>query len=335
MNILTSFRFSLYIWGGIALCGLLLGACSEEETTATYTTYSSYISGTLNTNAHDYRVKGSTILLSAGGVTSPDPTQVSFKWTIVDPDEQTVWGQAVRYKCPNEGSSFTLALVASAYDSYGLSASKTITLIDDTFAKTVRDITAGSSFTDSRDGQTYQYQHIGSLDWMTQNLNWSGFGIGKEYKNESEYGIIFGRYYSWKEAMSDVNPVCPSGWRLPTNADWEDLGAALNGGQAVSFATHWRNIGSNASVDAKINDRRLWPYDPNNTKKNTHGWNALPAGKIAGNDTSSDNGRYGYWWSADEYNNTGAYRYIVYNNDLCYYNYGDKEGLYLSVRCVR
>ncbi|MDR2361177.1 MAG: hypothetical protein LBD91_00400 [Prevotellaceae bacterium] len=334
MKISTPFRFPFHIWGIIALCGGLSSACSEEETTYSYSTYSSYISGALNTNAHDYRVKGTTVLLSANGITSPDQHQVSFKWTITGTEEQTLWGQAVRYQCPNTGSSFTLALAASAYDSYGLSASKTVTLIDDTFAATVRDITAGASFTDSRDGQTYQYQTIGSFDWMTQNLNWHG--AGKEYKNESEYSIIFGRYYSWTEAMNVILPVCPSGWRLPTNADWEDLGAALNGGQAMSFAAHWRNVGSRASVDAKINDRRLWPYDPNNTKQNTHGWNALPAGKIAGNDSPSDNGRYGYWWSADEFNNTNAfYRYIVYNNDLCYYNYGDKEGLYLSVRCVR
>ncbi|MDR0668018.1 MAG: hypothetical protein LBF90_05305 [Prevotellaceae bacterium] len=326
----------------LRLCALLayavaLLACTEDDDATTYTTYTTYISGTLSTNAHDYRLKGTTILLTAAGVTSPDPNSVSFRWTIADPDAHTAWGQTIRYRCPLDAASITVALAASAYDAYGLSASKTITLIDDTFARAITDIPPGLPFTDPRDGQTYQYQHIGDLDWMTQNLNWAANGAaGKEYKNQPEYSILFGRYYTWNELTDPANPICPPGWRPPANADWENLAAALNNGQPLPFDAHWRTIGSNAAADAKINAQRIWPYDPNNTKKNTHGWNALPAGKIAAPNTSSDNGRYGYWWSADPCNSeTAYYRYIVYNNDLCYYNHGDRQGLHLSVRCVR
>lgn len=315
----------------------LLPACAEDDDTTTYTTYSTYITGALDPNAHDYRLKGATILLSAAGVTSHDPNEISFQWTITGAETYTAWGQTIRYNCPANAASVTVALAASAHDAYGLSATKTITLIDDTFAAAITDITPGTPFTDPRDGQTYQYQHIGDLDWMTQNLNWAdGGAAGKEYKNQPEYSILFGRYYTWNELVDPANPLCPTGWRPPTNADWENLAAALNDGQPLPFDAHWPTLGSNASADAKINNRRIWPYDPNNTKKNTHGWNALPSGKIAAPNASSDNGRYGYWWSADPRDPQNAYyRYIVYNNHLCYYNHGDRQGLRLSVRCVR
>jgi uncharacterized protein (TIGR02145 family) len=320
----------------ILFTACLMAACSEEETTYAYNAYSSYISGSLNTDEHDYRVKGSPILLSASGITSHSPADISFKWTITDAETHTAWGQIVKYKCPGTGAAFSFTLSASAYETYGASIAKSVTLIDSTFGLTVQNINIGASFTDPRDNQTYLYQRIGSLDWMTQNLNWRHPNVGKDYKDQSEYAIIFGRHYTWDEATSTENPLCPSGWRLPTNADWEDLGAALSGNAPVAFTTHWRNAGSNASADAKVNDNRLWPYDPRNTRTNALSWNALPAGKINAAGASTDNRRYGYWWSADAQSATSAYyRYIMYNNDMCYFNHGDKTGLFLSVRCVR
>jgi uncharacterized protein (TIGR02145 family) len=332
-------------WSGIlAGCLFLSAACSEEEASYNYTTYSSYMKGALNTGVHDYYVKGATLYLTAGGVTAPSPEQITFQWTVTDTAQHSAWGQVVKYRCPEAtDGAFTIALAASAYDTYGLSASHTVTVIESTFAQSVKNIAPGVTFTDDRDGQTYQYTTVGSLDWMTQNLNWNGAGsgsiVGKDYKDESEYGILFGRYYSWNEATDAARPVCPTGWRVPANADWEDLGTALNGGTTVTFASHWQNAGSQAAVNATVNDKPLWPYDPNNTKQNTVQWNALPAGKVLSSGEyaeSNDKGRYGYWWSAtDRDASNGFYRYIVYNNALCYFHYGNRDGLYLSIRCVR
>jgi len=316
-----------------AVIVLLAASCSsEDDTTVTNTDYSKYIQGALTANADDFYVRGSTYFLTAGGITSPDESRISYRWRITAATTDTVWGQIVYYTFPNEVSTFSMSLVASSEKFYSTSTSKTGTLINSTFAETVEGITSGTTFTDVRDGQHYQYKRIGGLDWMVQNLNWAG--AGKNYKNQDGYGIIYGRLYSWDEAKN----ACPDNWRLPTNADWEGLGAALNNGPAVPFISEWLNLGSYASTDATVNGNRLWPYDPNNGKQNTQGWNAIPAGKGTVGGNFSEINRAGYWWSATEYapaTTTAYYRYILSNNATFYFTYGDKAGLYLAVRCVK
>ena len=86
------------------------------------------------------------------------------------------------------------------------------------------------SFTDSRDGQSYDVVKIGGLTWMVENLNFETAGSFCP-DGDSRNCKRLGRLYSWAEASS----VCPEGWRLPTKADFEKLIAEmLKGGVAAS-----------------------------------------------------------------------------------------------------
>ena len=58
-----------------------------------------------------------------------------------------------------------------------------------------------SEFTDKRDGKTYKIAVIGAQVWMIEDLS---YGIGK---------------YDWETA----NSVCPTGWHLPSSAEWGEL----------------------------------------------------------------------------------------------------------------
>jgi len=334
-----------YLIAAFIISGLLVTSCVDDGEEYTYVVYSAYMQGNLTATIHDYSVKGSTVFLKASGISNFTDDNISYAWKITDTSTHNLWGQTIKYTFPEEDIKVTLFFAAEAYDVYGISAEKSTNLIDGTFSEAVQFPTgtiASDTFIDTRDNQTYQYRTIGSHDWMTQNLNWAGPNanspIGKTYKNESEYGILYGRLYSWNEATSTTNAVCPTGWHLPTNAEWEDLGQELTG-EAVTFENQWNNAGRNASANANIKGVNMWIYSPDNTKVNTHGWNALPAGKVTGNGTSvisNDSGRYGYWWSATEHTAaTAHYRYIMYNNARFYPNYGDKTGQYLSIRCVR
>jgi uncharacterized protein (TIGR02145 family) len=324
----------------VACC--MVTACGEDES-ATTSTGILGMTGSLAANMHDYAIRDTTIFLKAEGITAPAKDKITYQWSITDPLSLYVWGPVVKYKFPRDTeNSVTIKLSGTADGYYSSAVSKTITLIGKTFAETV-DLPASAStfteFTDPRDGKTYRYAHIGNYDWMTQNLNWAGVAgavAGKSYKNQPEYDIIFGRLYSWEEASSTLTPICPAGWRLPDTTAWSELGQALNGGVAVPFESYWQDLGSRAAADATINGTKIWPYDPNNKKENSVGWNALPAGEYSGG-IFTGNGRYGHWWSATPYPNTTdqAYaRYIIYNNAAFYFVNRHKQS-YLSVRCVR
>jgi len=336
----TKNRFLTYILTALVF-GFSFSSCVEDGDDYTYIVYSAYMQGTLVASIHDYSVKGTTVFLEASGVTNFKNDEVSYFWDISDTETRHLWGQTIRYTYPMEDITVKLTFSAGAYDVYGLKSEKSTILIDDTFEEAVtfpESTPTSSTFTDTRDNQTYQYRTIGSYDWMTQNLNWAGLDanspIGKTYKDQSEYGILYGRLYSWKEATSTDNSICPTGWHLPTNAEWENLGETLSG-SPVSFDSQWQNAGRNASANANIKGTNMWQYSPDNNKQNTEGWNALPAGKASAH-SSGDIGRYGYWWSATAHTSaTAHYRYIIYNNSRFYPNYGDNDGLFLSVRCVR
>ena len=134
------------------------------------------------------------------------------------------------------------------------------------------------SFTDPRDGKSYDVVQIGSQTWMAENLNYEVEGSAcpeGDNRNCSKYG----RLYNWDMART----VCPEGWRLPDSADFEKLISAAGGAEVAGYAlkstSGWFKKG-NGSDD--------------------HGFNALPAGYRQSNGKFDGIGGYAHIWSAVE-----------------------------------
>lgn len=143
------------------------------------------------------------------------------------------------------------------------------------------------SFTDPRDGQSYDIVKIGELTWMAENLNYEAEGSAcpeGDRRNCSKYG----RLYTWEEAKH----ICPEDWRLPDSADFEQLIENAGGTEVAGFAlkstSGWFKKG-NGSDD--------------------FGFDARPAGyRLAGRDDSGTTsggkfdgiGGYAHFWSASE-----------------------------------
>ncbi len=158
--------------------------------------------------------------------------------------------------------------------------------------RSVRCVKSGScSGTLSYGGQTYQTQEIGDQCWMAENLNYDGHetGLSVCYNEDSNYCSTYGRLYSLEAAKE----VCPSGWDLPSDADWKTLEAAL-GMPAGCSCTSCDCAEYPGSGDGRLDDvgprwegsvgdqLRSSTWDGNNSS----GLNFLPGG-------------YGYWNIAD------------------------------------
>ena len=75
------------------------------------------------------------------------------------------------------------------------------------------------TFIDKIENQEYGWERIGDQIWMTENLNYDDpFDNRKLYRPEGYY-MNYGRLYDWHTA----NIVCPAGWHLPSDLEWQRM----------------------------------------------------------------------------------------------------------------
>jgi uncharacterized protein (TIGR02145 family) len=210
-----------------------------------------------------------------------------------------------------------------------------------------------NTFTDSRDGKVYKTVTIGDQVWMAENLAYlpsvNQVASGSEDTAGSYYYVYgydgtnvadakatlyydtYGVLYNWTAAMdgetsdttnpSGIQGVCPTGWHLPSDAEWTELTDYLGGTSTAgrklkeTGTTHWNS--------------------PNTGATNETGFTALPGGSRGNSGTFLGIGGDGCWWSATENDATFAW-YLevtyIFSDVFRSSNYKDVG---FSVRCVR
>jgi uncharacterized protein (TIGR02145 family) len=163
------------------------------------------------------------------------------------------------------------------------------------------------TFTDKRDGKTYQTAKIGKQTWMAENLNYQT-GNSWCYFDAPEHCEQFGRLYDWNTAKN----ACPAGWRLPTRQDWKDLSKA---------------IGPPAYAGTRLKSK-----PPKWNGGNESGFTALPGGYRSEDGVSSGLNSWGIWWANTDCGRGTAYFRRM--QDSLDENCGPNESG-LSVRCVQ
>ena len=170
------------------------------------------------------------------------------------------------------------------------------------------------SVTDSRDGQTYKTVKIGTQTWMAKNLNYkadSSFCYDKEESNCAKYG----RFYTWQTALK----ACPSGWHLPSKAEFETL---------FGF------VGDKQVAGRYFKSKEGWNYSGNGT--DSFGFSVLPAGYTDDKGKSGQEGFSAVFWSSAENNSSKAYYMSLSCFGLNASLSGDgSKNIAFSVRCVK
>jgi len=204
------------------------------------------------------------------------------------------------------------------------------------------------TFTDSRDGHVYQYKTIGSQTWMAENLallpSVSYASVGSSTSTDPYfyvYGyegstvasaqgtanyLTYGVLYNWPAAMngasssnsvpSNVKGICPSGWHLPSDAEWTILTDYLGSGAGTKMkaTSGWNNDGNG---------------------DNSSGFTALPGGYRGSGGSFSYLGSLAYFWSSSENDASDAWdRGLGCSYDGVNRNYASKS-YGVSVRCLQ
>jgi uncharacterized protein (TIGR02145 family) len=188
--------------------------------------------------------------------------------------------------------------------------------------------------TDVRDNQEYPFVTIGTQTWMAENLNYESTSGSYCYGDNSTNCDTYGRLYTWAAAMggaasssttpSGVQGVCPVGWHLPSDAEWEALSDYVI---ANSAGTSTYDIGPFLKANSG------WADNGNGT--DDFGFSGLPGGYRYSNGSYVTVGDRGVWWSSTEINSLYAYRRCLnYNGDTFVQSHDNKPYAY-SVRCLQ
>jgi uncharacterized protein (TIGR02145 family) len=196
-------------------------------------------------------------------------------------------------------------------------------------AQTVKDI----------NGNVYKTVSIGKQVWMAENLKTTKYNDGTAiplvaddkawaalttpafcwYNNDIANKEVYGAMYNWFTV--NTNKLCPTGWRVPTDAEWTTLttylgGKNVAGGKLKEAGTiHWKS--------------------PNTGATNESGFTALPSGSRATNGSFHFLGEGGTCWSSKEYDASNAwFRSITYDYSVITNFYGRNQAGW-SVRCLQ
>ncbi|MCK4661302.1 MAG: hypothetical protein KAT68_00440 [Bacteroidales bacterium] len=214
------------------------------------------------------------------------------------------------------------------------------------------------------DGNIYNTVKIGDQWWMAENLKTTHYADGtplvdgtlagditgnyttKYYfwnnNDSANYTETYGTLYTWAAAMngqsssnnnpSEVQGVCPAGWHLPSDVEWEKLAVYIsndNGGYA-QYDDDWLNVGGHLKATSG------WGSDGDGNGTDDYGFSGLPGGLRPDYGSFVGGiGHYGTWWPSTESYNSSAYGRGLMDEHSGFDRSNYLKSYGFSVRCVR
>ncbi|MBK7028009.1 MAG: fibrobacter succinogenes major paralogous domain-containing protein [Bacteroidales bacterium] len=206
-------------------------------------------------------------------------------------------------------------------------------------------------------GNVYPTITLGTQTWMAENLKTTKYNDGTDIPlvtENNEWFNLTTAAYCWynndetafKETYGALyngyavnTKLCPSGWHIPSNSDWEDLELFLQDhgynydgtttgnkyAKALATATGWTfhtGTGTVGNTD--------YPE-----KRNATGFSGYPAGYRINWGTSYHSGDQTFWWSSNEASSEAIYYLSITNNYASAAIYYSAKSTGFSVRCLK
>ncbi len=213
---------------------------------------------------------------------------------------------------------------------------------------TLTDPCQGVTTVTDYDGNVYNTIGVGNQCWMKENLRSTHYSDGEPVAHQSLSGNMYnGNRYAWGAVMryasssmsnpSGVQGVCPTGWHVPSDAEWTPRTGHLSSqsqyvcgsdntsiAKALASTTGWNSSTTNCAVG---NDQ---------SANNVTGFEALPAGAYGSNiHNLSGNGAYFWSATAGSGSNGNAYNRALYYDNATVDRINDSMSRSCSVRCLR
>ena len=302
-----------------------------------YDTLSAYLSAVGNENPRN-EVLGSPSVVIITGISN---TTMHVKEKVLNPAPDA------------------LAKLVFAWNNDGSATENPISAIITNLKVTVDEatgdeFTCGTSTVQDKDGNEYNTVLIGSQCWMKENLRTTTYADNTPINNDdftsvpdNEYIVeTYGYLYSWYAMMngadtSNTNPsgvqgVCPTGWHVPSDAEFEQLrqylienGFGCNGNLAKTLAAN--TVWAVSDIPSQCTPA----YSP--SSNNSSGFSAYPAGYYSSLGPSfQEFPTSAIFWTCSEVNGSDVIAFFLTGSEPdAVASLRDKTTDYFSVRCVK
>jgi len=202
----------------------------------------------------------------------------------------------------------------------------------------------------NHEGYNYSTVQIGDQCWFSENCRYLpvvspsieanstdpyyyvyGYeGTDVEEAKSTDNYAIYGVLYNWPAVMTEG--VCPSGWHIPTDLEWQTMEMALGLSASEASSTGWRGTDQGSQMKSTTGwDNTVFG---GGNGSNSSGFNGLPGGlSSTGGFTSS--GLSGYWWSSSASNDIAAWVRRLENSLDGVLRYDNGRYYGFPARCIR
>ena len=161
-----------------------------------------------------------------------------------------------------------------------------------------------------------------SIPVVTDNASWANLSTAatSDYNNTATNSAVYGKLYNWY-AVAGSKKICPTGWHVPSDADWNDQMTALGG--------------TSAAAGKMMEAGTLHWLSPNTSSTNSSGFTALGTGYRNYLGEFKDLKYFGGFWSSTSIDATFASYKGMYSGEASMDNHEVNKKTGLSVRCVK